>query len=125
IRQKIKTQLDQEGLISLQNTLKRVDEPYYHQVDINNPQRVVRALEVYETTGVPFSEWRKKEMGLRKFNIVTIGLEADREQLYKRINQRVDNMIDNGLLDEVKTLHPHKHLNPLISVGYTELFEDL
>src|SRR5690606_23817702 len=62
IRQKIKTQLDQEGLISLQNTLKRVDEPYYYQVDINNPQRVVRALEVYETTGVPFSEWRKKEM---------------------------------------------------------------
>src|SRR5690606_25202455 len=122
IRENLVAILHNKGIHYLQNQLKEVDAAYYYEVDTSNPQRIIRALEVFETTNIPFSEWRKKEMGLREFNIITIGLNMPRESLYQRINQRVDLMMNQGLLDEVKKLSPYKHKAPLISVGYTELF---
>ncbi|TCK80727.1 tRNA (adenosine(37)-N6)-dimethylallyltransferase MiaA [Albibacterium bauzanense] len=125
IRENLTRILHEDGILPLQELLKKVDINYYNEVDINNPQRIIRALEVYETTQVPFSVWRKKEAGLRKFNIISIGLNTARENLYNRINHRVDLMIQQGLLDEVKNLYPYRDKTPLLSVGYTELFDYL
>ncbi len=125
VRENLTRILHEDGIFPLQELLKKVDINYYNEVDINNPQRIIRALEVYETTQIPFSVWRKKEVGLRKFNIISIGLNTDRENLYNRINHRVDLMIKQGLLDEVKNLYPYRDKTPLLSVGYTELFDYL
>jgi len=86
---------------------------------------VIRALEVIESTGIPYSSFRNANVKERPFNILKLGLNLPREQLYQRINQRVDNMMAEGLLDEVKQLLPYQHLNPLNTVGYTELFDFL
>jgi tRNA dimethylallyltransferase len=125
IREKLNNELVEKGLIRLQEKLKLADPDYYAEVDINNPQRVIRALEVFESTGQPFSSFRKADNNQRPFNIVKIALDMPREQLYNRINQRVDMMIQQGLLEEVKSLIPYRHLNALNTVGYTELFEHL
>jgi len=123
IRESLMSLFQEKGIELLQQKLKEVDPAYYNEVDINNPQRIIRALEVFETTQIPFSVWRKKEMSLRKFNIITIGLNMPREALYERINLRVDLMIEQGLLNEVELLIPYKNKMPLLSVGYSEIFD--
>lgn len=114
-----------QGLPYLQQWLEKVDPVYYREVDIQNPQRVIRALEVYESTGTPFSHFRRQQLAARSFSVLKIGLNADRGLLHQRINTRVDAMMEAGLLDEVKALLPHRAKPPLQTVGYTELFDYL
>ena len=112
-----------KGLSFLQSQLKELDPNYYNVVDTSNPQRIIRALEVVESTGIPFSTWRKNIKTVRNFNVISIGLEIERATLYDRINQRVDNMMKDDLLIEAKKLYPFKHLPALQTVGYSELFD--
>lgn len=123
IREKLNDQLIHEGLESLQNELKIHDLKSYNTIAIDNPHRVIRALEVSIGTDKPYSSYLKKVNAKRNFNILSIGLDADRTVIYDRINQRVDQMISEGLLNEVKALEPSKHLNALNTVGYKELFK--
>jgi tRNA dimethylallyltransferase len=125
IREKLNKEFEEHGISYLQEKLKTADPDYYNQVDINNPQRVIRALEVFESTGHPFSSFRKAETNVRPFNILKIALDMPREQLYDRINKRVDIMIEDGLLEEVKLLAPYRQLNALNTVGYSEIFDYL
>lgn len=125
IREQLNATFDTNGIADLQEKLKQADPEYYAQVDINNPQRIIRALEVYQSSGQPFSSYRRKNYQERPFNILKIGLLWPREQLYERINLRVDEMIAQGLVDEVKALLPYRHLNALQTVGYTEIFDYL
>jgi len=123
IREKLNREFEEFGITNLQEKLKKADPEYYAQVDINNPQRVIRALEIFESTGKPFSSYRLSNINKRPFNIIKIGLDTPRDILYERINRRVDDMIQLGLVDEVKTLFPYRHLNALNTVGYSELFD--
>jgi len=125
IRESISLSFREKGIEPLQERLRQCDPDYFQEVDIHNPQRVIRALEVFESTGIPFSEWRRKQFKPRNFNIKTIGLTMERENLYNRINVRVDRMMENGLLQEVSALLPYRERPPLQSVGYTELFNYL
>ena len=122
LRDELKTKYANEGIESLRNQLRLLDPVYYGEVDIANPKRLLRALEVCITTGRPFSELRKNEPKPRDFAIVKIGLTRDKEELNRRINDRVDKMMEEGLLEEVEKLLPYKHLNALNTVGYKELF---
>jgi tRNA dimethylallyltransferase len=123
IRDRLNTELAANGIAPLQGRLKQVDPAYYTEVDISNPQRVIRALEVYEATGNPISSYRKSTVNKRPFNIIKFGLDMPREKLYDRINQRVDLMVKDGLVEEVAALTPYRHYNALNTVGYSELFE--
>jgi tRNA dimethylallyltransferase len=123
IRHRLNQDFTEKGIHYLQEQLKTADPDYYAQVDLNNPQRLIRALEVFETTGKPFSSFRTSAINKRPFHIIKFGLNLPREILYQRINQRVDLMVEQGLLDEVKTLLPYRHLNALNTVGYSELFD--
>jgi tRNA dimethylallyltransferase len=125
VREQLNLAYAEKGITYLQERLKLADPEYYTQVDINNPQRLIRALEVFESSGQPFSLFRKKDFQQRPFNIIKIGLLHPREKLYERINLRVDQMIADGLVDEVKSLLPYRHLNALQTVGYTEIFDYL
>lgn len=125
IRNKLNALYNEKGIIWLQEQLKIADPAYYEHADINNPQRIIRALEVTESTGKPFSSYHTSNAKKRSFNIIKIGLNLPREQLYERINQRVDEMIKQGLVDEVKALLPYRNLNALNTVGYKELFDYL
>ena len=125
IRDEIKALFESEGIEGLQKLLKKLDLNYYNKVDLQNPQRMSRALEVCLTTGLPYSTLREGKTKKRNFNIIKIGLNTSREVLYERINNRVDEMIENGLLEEVKSLQQFKHLNALQTVGYKELFDYL
>jgi tRNA dimethylallyltransferase len=128
IRANITEMYKREGIEYLQSTLKKLDEEHYRKVDIKNPHRLIRAIEVCMTTGKPYSELRKGEKKKRNFTTVKIGLNMDREKLYAKINSRVDTMMSQGLLEEVKALAPFRaggNLNSLQTVGYTELFEHL
>lgn len=125
IRHKLNQDFTALGIRHLQERVKEVDPDYYEQVDIQNPQRLIRALEVFETTGKPISYYRKSTVNERPFNIVKIGLNLPRDILYQQINYRVDKMVDQGLLDEVKSLIPHRKLNALNTVGYSELFDHI
>ena len=111
-----------EGLPALQKQLSQLDPEYYSEVDTENPHRLIRALEVSLGTGKPYSSFRKKKAAQRPFKSVLIGLTADREVIYDRINRRVDLMLEQGLLEEAKALAGKKHLNALNTVGYKELF---
>lgn len=123
IREQLKKELENVGIESLQKKLKKLDAVAYNTIEINNPQRLIRALEISIGTGKAYSSYlNKNKKAERKFSTIKIGLTADREIIYKRINQRVDIMIANGLLDEAKKLHQHKVLNALQTVGYKELF---
>jgi tRNA dimethylallyltransferase len=124
-RNKINSVLKSKGIEGLQELLKELDINYYNKVDLQNPQRLSRALEVCLTTGIPYSTFRKGKIKKRNFNIIKIGLNTSRDVLYNRINQRVDEMMTHGLLNEVKSLLPFKHLNALQTVGYKELFDYL
>ena len=123
IRHKLNQDFTELGIRHLQERLKEVDPGYYELVDIQNPQRLIRALEVFETTGKPISYYRKSTVNKRPFNVVKIGLNLPRDILYQQINYRVDKMIELGLIDEVKSLIPHRSLNALNTVGYSELFD--
>jgi tRNA dimethylallyltransferase len=123
IRHRLNQDFTEFGIRHLQERLKEVDPDYYEQVDIQNPQRLIRALEVFETTGKPISYYRKSTVNKRSFNIVKIGLNLPRDILYQQINYRVDKMMELGLIDEVKSLIPHRNLNALNTVGYSELFD--
>ncbi|GHE43369.1 tRNA (adenosine(37)-N6)-dimethylallyltransferase MiaA [Sphingobacterium griseoflavum] len=125
VRDKLNALLHENGLEVLQQRLQNVDPAYYATADIQNPQRVVRALEVFEATGKPFSSFRQQETVERPFEICTIGLNMERSELYERINRRVDNMMDNGLLEEVKSLLPYRGKPALLTVGYAEIFDHL
>lgn len=122
IRADIIAKYEQNGLSFLQELLKRLDPKYYMEVDLNNPQRLIRALEVCMGTGKTYSSFRKRSTANRPFNAIKVGLRMEREELYKRINQRVDIMMKEGLLEEAQQLYPHRHLNALQTVGYKELF---
>lgn len=113
----------ERGLEYIQEELKKRDFQYYQQVDLMNYQRVLHALEICSMTGKPYSSFRKGTVKERDFNIIKIGLNRPREELYDRINKRVDVMMKDGLLEEATRLYPHKHLNALNTVGYKELFE--
>lgn len=123
IRIQLNRQLANEGLKSLQQRLKMHDPEYYKKVDIDNPQRIIRALEVFEATGRPYSAFRKQSGSKRPFNAIKIGLTRPREELYERINLRMDLMISQGLFDEAQSLYPYKGHNALQTVGYKEIFD--
>ena len=123
IRSRVIDLYKNNGIDFLQSELKENDQTYFNEVDIQNPQRLMRALEVIYLTGNTFSNFRKKELKKRSFNIVKIGLKMDREDLYNRINKRVDIMIQDGLINEVKSLLKYREKNSLQTVGYKELFE--
>lgn len=122
-RDLMKKRLAEEGLEKLCEELKILDPDYYDIVDRQNPRRVVHALEICTMTGKPYTSFRKREKRERPFRIIKIGLNRPREELYERINRRVDQMMVEGLLDEVQSLYPRRSLNALNTVGYKELFD--
>lgn len=122
IRETLNTKLKSQGIQSLQKQLKELDALYYKKVDIENPHRIIRALEVCMGTGKPYSSFINKEKPKRAFNTVTVGLSAERKIIYNRINKRVDIMVKQGLLEEAKFVYPNRKLNALQTVGYKELF---
>ena len=123
IREKLNQQLEEEGLEPLQNELKQRDPKYYKSVDLDNPHRLIRALEVCIASNKPYSSFLNLPKPKRPFKTLYVGIDAPREVIYDRINTRVDLIMDAGLLNEVKKLYPHKKLNALQTVGYKELFE--
>lgn len=123
IREQLNNELEEFGIEKLQEELKQVDPNYFNEVDIYNKQRVIRALEIYRGSGSPFSQFRNNNLNKRPFNIIKIGLELPRKEMYDRINQRVDIMINEGLVEEAKNLFRLKELNALQTVGYRELFD--
>ncbi|WP_299016579.1 tRNA (adenosine(37)-N6)-dimethylallyltransferase MiaA [uncultured Polaribacter sp.] len=122
IRENLTKKLEKEGIEVLQKQLKKLDLETYNVIALDNPHRVMRALEVCIGSGTPYSTFKNKPKKPRNFNVIKIGLKADREIIYNRINKRVDLMIANGLLEEAKALYPNKALNALQTVGYRELF---
>jgi len=123
IRINLNERLKIEGLSSLQNQLKALDIETYNSIEIENPHRLIRALEICIGSGKTYSEFKNKPKAKRNFIPIKIGLTADREIMYARINQRVDTMMIEGLLEEAKKLHEFKNLNALQTVGYRELFD--
>ncbi|MBB6110755.1 tRNA dimethylallyltransferase [Mucilaginibacter lappiensis] len=123
IREKLNQELEEKGIVHLQQELLLADPVYYNEVDLGNPQRIIRALEVFESSGKPFSSYRQATINKRPFNIIKLALNLPREVLYNRINDRVDLMAQQGLLAEVEALLPSRHLNALNTVGYAELFD--
>lgn len=122
VREQLKERLQTEGLEPLRNELRLLDPEYYTVVDLKNPKRIVHALEIYYTSGKPYSSFRVNEKKKRPFQIVKIGLKRERNDLFDRINRRVHMMMEDGLLEEAKKLYPLRHLNALNTVGYKELF---
>lgn len=123
LRQSLLNQLETHGIESLRHQLKLLDPEYYNSVDLKNPQRVLKSLEVCLQTGKTYTSFLTNPSKERPFSIIKVGLNRDREELYNRINLRVDEMMREGLLDEAKQLYPLKHLNALNTVGYRELFD--
>jgi tRNA dimethylallyltransferase len=122
IRESLINEYNSSGLELIQNKLKKLDIKYYNEVDLNNSNRIIRALEIIEFTGKEFSLFRTKKQKERVFQSQVIVMECEREKLYNRINTRVDNMIEKGLEKEVLELRDFKHLNTLNTVGYKEFF---
>ena len=129
IRELVKTNYEASGLVYLQEKLQETDVEYYNFIlennpqTLQNPQRLMRFVEVGLGTGKPYSSFLNQEKKQRNFSTIIIGLEANREELYDRINLRVDLMIEEGLVEEARKLYIHKHLNALQTVGYRELFD--
>ena len=122
IRLTMKQRLSQEGLPALVEELKQLDPEHYEIVDRQNPRRVVHALEICHQTGRTYTSFRTNTRKQRPFSILKIGLNRDRVELYDRINQRVDQMMQDGLIEEARSVFPLRHLNALNTVGYKELF---
>lgn len=123
IRTRIVNLYQKNGITFLQQEIYDKDKEYFEEVDKQNPQRLMRALEVIYSTGKTFSSFRTSENQIRNFDIIKINLDIKRESLYNRINKRVDRMIEKGLIKEVESLIPYKKKNALQTVGYKELFE--
>lgn len=129
VRTEINEKYDTIGIAYLQDQLQKLDSEYYQKLQtenpqtLQNPQRMKRFVEVCLGTGKPYSSFIGKRKNVRNFTPILIGLEAEREKMYERINQRVDIMLNEGLLEEAKNLYPNKHLNALQTVGYRELFD--
>ncbi len=124
-QEKLQKILDEEGLEKLQEILENLDEEYYNVVHKENPRRLLRAIDVIWQTGRKYSEIIAEPKHKRDFKVVRIGITAPREIMYERINLRVDKMLENGLIDEVKSLTEYQKLVPLQTVGYTEIFKYL
>jgi tRNA dimethylallyltransferase len=122
IRDEVISWYEKNGIEALRERLLEIDPEYYRIVDLNNPKRLLHAVEIHQMTGLPFTSFRKKTVKERPFHMIKIGINQDRKVLYDRINQRVLKMMDAGLLAEVKTVYPHRKLNSLNTVGYKELF---
>ena len=122
IRTMMKQRLQEEGLEALCEELKRLDPEHYEVVDKKNTRRVVHALEICHQTGITYTSFRKQQKKERPFHLIKIGLNRPREELYERINQRVDNMMEQGLEAEARKLYPQRQLNALNTVGYKEMF---
>ncbi len=125
VRQRIISNYDENGLAWLQQEIQRKDPLFYDTGEIQNPQRMMRALEVVEFTGQSILSFHKNQPVKHDFNIIKIGLGLSKEELHRNINARVDKMIGAGLLNEVRSLLPYKILNALKTVGYSELFDHL
>jgi tRNA dimethylallyltransferase len=125
IREKIMAELEKSGLAWLQQQVKEQDPLYYSSGEIQNPQRLARALEVVQSTGKSIRHFQQGKKIQRNFRIIKTALELPKEELHRNINHRVDHMMDQGLLQEASTLMPWHHLNALQTVGYTELFDYL
>jgi len=129
IREEIRKNYEANGLDYLQQKLQELDPFYFEKIStenpqtLQNPQRLMRFVEVCLGTGKPYSSFLNQKKSTRNFTPIIIGLEANREMMYERINRRVELMLHDGLLEEAKKLHPHKHLNALQTVGYRELFD--
>lgn len=123
IRSELIEKYNREGLEPLLKILEQADPEFYSTGEIQNPQRVIRALEIYEYSGKPMSDFKLKKQKSRSFKIIKIGLNTERKKLYARINQRVDEMLKNGLEEEARTLHSKKELNALLTIGYQEFFD--
>lgn len=125
IRNELTVIHSEQGIGVLQEKLRELDPIYHSQVDLHNPQRLIRALEVCIGTGKPFSSFRIRKNVNRPFEVIRIALERDREELYARINLRMDQMVAAGLFEEASVLFPFRHLNALQTVGYKEIFDYL
>tara|TARA_Y100000385_G_scaffold225744_1_gene236243 strand:+ start:698 stop:1618 length:921 start_codon:yes stop_codon:yes gene_type:complete len=123
IRKQLNLELKTEGILALQKELKVKDPVTYEKIDIENSHRIIRVLEICRGAGKPYSKFINKDKVKRNFTPISIGLDADRDIVYERINKRVDQMLKKGLLKEVKTVYKHRGLNALNTVGYKELFE--
>lgn len=122
VRQEVIEWYHQNGLEALQKRLKEIDPEYYAIADLNNPKRLLHAVEVHQMTGLPISSFRTNKVRRRPFRILKIGLNQDRNLLYERINLRVEKMMENGLLEEVRSVYQFREMNSLNTVGYKELF---
>lgn len=123
VREQLNLQLEEDGIEKLQQQLKELDPVYAEKVDLENPHRVIRALEICIGSGKPYSSFLNNSSAERNFNTIKIGLTAPRELIYERIEIRVDLMIEQGLLDEVKRVYEKRDLNALNTVGYKEIFQ--
>ena len=123
IREELKERLNTERLEKLRNELRLLDPEYYNIVDLKNPKRIVHALEICYTSGKTYTSFRIRKRKERPFQIIKIGLRRERNELFERINKRVDMMMEEGWLEEAKSLYPHRQLNALNTVGYKELFK--
>ena len=123
LRNELKERFEKEGIESLRMQLKMLDPVSYERVDLKNPKRMLKVLEVSLQTGKPYSSFLSKPKKQRDFNIIKIGLERDRVELYNRINLRVDQMVEEGLVEEARRFFPDRNLNSLNTVGYKELFD--
>lgn len=123
IRATLTKELEEKGIVPLQEKLKELDIETYNSITIDNPHRVLRALEICIGSGKTYASFKNKPKTPRNFQSTKVGLTADREIMYDRINRRVDIMMQNGLLEEVRSFYSHKKLNALKTVGYRELFE--
>jgi tRNA dimethylallyltransferase len=123
IRKKYTDKYHEEGIAGLRESLRKLDPEHFAVVDLNNHKRIIRALEICETSGKPYSSFLKKQTRQRDFDIIKIGLERPREELYDRINSRVDKMVEMGLESEARELSRFRNLNALNSVGYREFFD--
>lgn len=122
IRREVVERFERDGAEAMREELRRLDPAYYNQVDLKNHKRVIHAVEICLQAGRPYSELRTNSVKQRPFRIVKIGLNLPREQLFDRINRRVEKMIEAGLVDEARRFYPQRHLNSLNTVGYKELF---
>ena len=123
VREKYQKRYSEEGIGELRMALKLLDPEHYANVDLKNYKRIIRALEICESTGRPYSSFLKKQKRIREFGIIKIGLMRPRDELYTRINKRVDEMIETGLEEEVNSLYNFRNLNALKCVGYREFFD--
>jgi len=123
VRQEMKELYAWEGIEGLRSLLKKVDPEYYKKADLRNPKRLLKALEITVQAGRPYSSFLTQTRKQRPFRILKAGLDLPREELYDRINRRVDRMIETGLMEEARRLYPHRDTNALNTVGYKELFD--